>query len=487
MKENETGKYNAESPENDEVEDFATLFEASQTRKLSREEDQNKVVADIVSIGDEWIFVDIGGKTEGIISKEEFIDEKGELTLKKGDSIAAYFIKKTDGEIVLSRKMTMAASSEALREAYERGIPVEGLVVEERKGGFSVKVLGKNAFCPYSQIDSLASREIHDYIGKKFSFKITEYTERGKNIVLSRRRVLDEERLERIEELKKSLSINDIVDGIVKKIESFGAFAEIGGIEGLIPISEISWGRTENVSDVLSLGQHVRLRIINLDWDKNRITLSLKQATDDPWLSVESRYLVGSKVVGRISRLANFGAFLELEPGIEGLIHISNLGQGKRINHPREIVSVGSNLEAKILSIDSSAKRIGLELERAANDVDNEAPVELRAGQILDGIVETIQDYGLFVKLPGGKSGLLHLSEIDGARNQDLKRRFPLGTNLEVQVLALDEANKKISLSLKAMGLQQERQQMDEFFSGSKTKQSFGTLGDLLKEKLSMK
>ncbi len=477
-------KHSASFNENDESEDFASLFEATQERDRNSSSNDNKVVADVVSIGDDWIFVDIGGKTEGIISKEEFLDEDGKLTVRKGDPLTAYIIRKTDGEVLLSRKMTMAASSEAAREAFQRKIPVEGLVTEERKGGFSVKVFGKMAFCPYSQIDLASSQPASEYVGKKFSFKITEYSERGRNIVLSRRRVLEEERMEKIEELKNVLKVEDVIVGTVKRIEPFGAFLDIGGIEGLVPISEVSWGRVEDITSVLSIDQKISVKIINLDWARNRISLSVKQATDDPWSNVESKYLAGSQVDGRVTRLTNFGAFMELEPGVEGLIHISNLGQGKRINHPREIVSQGMNLNAKIISVDAVAKRIGLELEKQTADDATQEAREIKAGETVTGVIDSVQDYGVFVKLPGDKTGLLHLSEIENPKSMELKRRFPVGGFVEVKVLSVDNNADRISLSVKALSLQAEERQIEEYRTKSDELRSFGTLGDILKEKL---
>lgn len=487
MKDTDYREQSAGGFETDDTEDFATLFEASQTASRGSAADQNKIVADIVSIGDEWLFLDIGGKTEGIISRDEFVNDQGALTVTKGDTITAYIIKKSDGEVLLSRKMTMAASSEAAREAFHRGIPVEGLVMEERKGGFSVKLFGNLAFCPYSQIDLSSARPAQDYIGQKFSFRITEYSDRGKNIVLSRRRVLEEERLERIQELQGILKVDDVLTGTVKRIESFGAFVDIGGIEGLVPISEISWARVGDISEFLVVGLQIPVKIISLDWDRNRISLSVKQATQDPWTTVESKYSVGSNVHGIVQRLTAFGVFLELEPGIEGLIHISNLGKGRRINHPREVVSPGMALDARIISIDPFAKRIGLEIEKQSPETDELQSVELRQGMIITGSVDSIQDYGVFVKLPGGSTGLLHVSEIDGPKSTDLKKRFPLGANIDCQILSIDESSDRISLSLKSMDLLQEKQQIEDFRSKGVAHKPFGTLGDILRDKLQKK
>ncbi len=470
--------------ESDDSEDFASLFEATQRTSMNSSAADNKVVADIVSIGDEWIFVDIGGKTEGMISKGEFQDDAGELTVKKGDPITAYIIRKTDGEILLSRRMTMAASSEAAREAFQRRIPVDGLVMEERKGGYSVKVFGKLAFCPYSQIDLVSGVPAEEYIGQKLSFKIAEYSDRGKNIVLSRRKMLEEERQARVEELKNILKVDDVLTGSVKRIEPFGAFVDIGGIEGLVPVSEVSWGRVENISDVLSTDQIISVKIINLDWGRNRISLSLKQATDDPWASVAAKYPSGSMVRGKITRLANFGAFLELEPGVDGLIHISNLGQGKRISHPREVVTTGMSVEAKVISVDPDGKRIGLEIEKQATVENDAETVDIIPGQVVTGVVDSVQEYGVFLKLANGKTGLLHLSEIDAQKSGDLKRKFPSGSSLDVKILSMDDQSGRISLSQKALGTAAEKQQIEEFRTKLGHSGSFGTLGDLLREKL---
>ncbi len=484
MNDKESRKHSTHFDESEDSEDFASLFEATQRTSLNSSAADNKIVADIVSIGDEWIFVDIGGKTEGMISKGEFQNDAGEMTVKKGDPITAYIIRKTDGEILLSRKMTMAASSEAAREAFQRRIPVDGLVMEERKGGFSVKVFGKMAFCPYSQIDLVSGVPAEQYIGQKLSFKITEYSDRGKNIVLSRRKMLEEERQARVEELKNILKVDDVVSGSVKRIEPFGAFIDIGGIEGLAPISEVAWGRVENISDVLSTDQIITVKIINLDWERNRISLSLKQAMEDPWDSVAVKYSSGSIVRGHITRLTNFGAFLELEPGVDGLIHISNLGQGKRISHPREVVSTGMSVEARVISVDPEGKRIGLEIEKPPADENVAETLVIVPGQVVTGVVDSVQEYGVFLKLENGKTGLLHLSEIDAQKSGDLKKKFPSGSSVDVKVLSMDDQSGRISLSQKALGVEAEKQQIDEFRTKLGKSGSFGTLGDLLRDKL---
>lgn len=470
-----------EMTENDEAqEDFATLFEAATSGKERPVQRDNKIEGTIVSIGEEWVFVDIGGKSEGSIAREELLDKNRELTLRVGDPLTAYVVSTREGEILLSVKMTTAASEEALRDAYRSRVPVEGLVSAERKGGYSVTLFGKQAFCPYSQIDLPTGGKAEDYIGKRLTFRITEYSERGRNIVLSRREILEEERLEQVEQLKKSLRPGDVITGTVQNLAQFGAFVDIGGVEGLIPMSELAWYRVGEASDVLSPGEQVTVLVTDVDWDNKRISLSLKQTLEDPWNIVDQKYPEQTVAAGKVSKLMNFGAFVQLEPGIEGLIHISNLGMGRRINHPKEVLSEGDAVDVRVLSVDRGARRIGLELL-----ADTSQPVqELNEGDVVTGVVDSIKDYGVFVSLPGNKSGLLHVSEIGGGKTSDLRSKFSIGSSIQVQILAIDQDTNKISLSTRAIDVSKERAEFKDFVSTKGGRSSLGTLGDLLKDKI---
>ncbi len=464
----------------DKSEDFASLFEASQGRdaKIIRD---SKIQGVIVSISEEWVFVDVGGKSEGAINKDELTNDKGELEVAIGDNITAYVVNSRGDDLVLSVKMTTAASEEALRDAKDTGLPVEGLVSAERKGGYTVSVMGKPAFCPFSQMDLQPSGKPEDYIGRKFTFRVIDYSDRGRNVVLSRRQILEAERQEKVNELKKTLQVGAILEGTVQKLAQFGAFVDIGGIEGLIPISELAWYRVGQASDVLSPRETVRVKVLDIDWEKNRISLSLKQTMDDPWTSVKERLNDEMVLSGTVSKLMNFGAFVELEPGIEGLIHISNLGGGRRINHPKEVLSEGDRVEVRVISIDPAAKRIGLELQAEA---EAEAP-EIKVGDVIRGTVESIKDYGLFIALTGRKTGLLHVSEIPDAKNLgELRAKHPVGSELQVQVVGIEEDSNRISLSTKALKDAAEQTQFSSFITSSSAQSSFGTLGDLLKDKL---
>jgi small subunit ribosomal protein S1 len=470
----------AEEPQ----EDFASLFEASERSQDMRIQRDTKVEGTIVSIGEEWVFVDIGAKSEGTIAREELLDDKGEFQAKIGDPVTAYVVSTREGEILISRKMTAAASDDAIRGAHRSGVPVEGLVTEERKGGYSVTVLGKQAFCPYSQMDLRSAGVPSDYIGKRFTFRIAEFSERGRNLVLSRREILEEERLKRVAQLKKALKAGDEVQGTVQKLAQFGAFVDIGGIEGLIPMSELAWYRVGEAADVLRQGESVTVRILDLDWDNNRISLSLKQTLEDPWTSVSQRYAEETVLTGTVTKLMNFGAFVQLEPGVEGLIHISNLGMGRRINHPKEAVSEGEQVQIRVITVDQAARRIGLELMYQGSEGEGSSQPELKEGDVVTGTVDSIKDYGVFVSLPGGKSGLLHVSEIGDKKTGDLRSRFQVGSSLEVQILGVDSENKKISLSTKSLSRSAEQSQFKEFVTDKGGAKSLGTLGDLLKDKI---
>lgn len=341
-------------------ETFADLFQAKTVaRKAIQPGD--RVEAVVVGISGENIFLDIGGKSEGVLRASELHNEAGELTVAVGDCIKVYFLASRSGEMVFTTRLGSGqTSSRELEEAFQSGIPVEGKVTGEIKGGFSVTLAGQRGFCPYSQMDIRKVEKAEDYIDKTFAFKIIEFGSQGKNIILSARAVQEEQRAQEREQLKETLAEGMQVSGTVTSLRDFGAFVDIGGIDGLIPISELAWGQTERVEDVLSRGQQVQVIIKRLDWEKDRISLSLRETTENPWDQVMTKYPVGSIHQGKVSRLAAFGAFVTLEPGIDGLLHISRLGAGRRIHHPREVLEAGQELTVKIESIDSAQKRLAL-------------------------------------------------------------------------------------------------------------------------------
>jgi small subunit ribosomal protein S1 len=323
-----------------------------------------KIEAAVIKITQDWVFIDIGGKTEGTIATDEFHHDDDELALKEGSMIEAFFLSSQKGEMLFTTRIATGASKDThLEEAYHSGIPVEGLVEKEVKGGFQVKLAGnKRAFCPYSQLGPHQIEEESPHIGNHLTFKIIEYGAKGRNIVLSHKAILEEERRMRRDALKGYLKEGMTVGGEVTSVRDFGAFVDIGGIEGLVPVSELSWGRVDDLSEIISVGQKVDVAIMKLDWDRNRFSFSLKENLPDPWGTAVQRYPEGSIHTGKVARLAPFGAFVTLEPGIDGLIHISELGRVKRIKHPHEVLQQDQSVEVKILQVDEEKRRLSLSL-----------------------------------------------------------------------------------------------------------------------------
>jgi small subunit ribosomal protein S1 len=316
----------------------------------------------ITQITREGVFIDVGGKSDGYVARNEFVDDEGNMTTTEGDTIQAYFLSSRNNEMLFTTRLADdTTGTEHLEEAYHSRIPVEGLVEKEIKGGFAVKIVGNiHAFCPYSQIGLHRVEDAGAYIGQRLTFKIIEYGKGSRNIIISHRTVLEEERQKQKEALRGSLEEGMTVRGEITAIRKFGAFVDIGGLEGLIPISEISWGRVEDINDELSVGQKVEVAIKKLDWENDKFSFSLKEIQPNPWKKLGMKYPEGSKHKGKVARLVPFGAFVTLEPGIDGLVHISELGKGKRINHPREVLEENQTIEVKIAGIDEKQRRLSL-------------------------------------------------------------------------------------------------------------------------------
>ncbi|HWR59555.1 MAG TPA: S1 RNA-binding domain-containing protein [Thermodesulfovibrionales bacterium] len=471
-----------------EQEDFASMFEKSSMGE--RLYPGQKIRARVVNVSGDRVYIDIGGKSEGAVDLAEFVDKEGVVNIREGDEIAAYFVTVQDG---LMRLTTLvggysAATLDSIRDAHEAGVPVNGEVKAGIKGGFDVSVGGVRCFCPFSQIDLKAVREAGAYLGQTFPFKVLEYGEEGRNIVLSRKALLEEEKKAKIEELKKSLAVGMEIVAEVKSVQKFGAFVDLGGVDALIPASEISWDKSVNPGDALSIGQSVTVKIISLEWDKGRLTVSMKATQPDPWVMAAEKYQVGSKVGGTIVRLSAFGAFVRLEPGIDGLVHISNLGAGRRINHPREVVDSGQWVEVYVLSVDPEGRKIALSMQPKVEPVKVVLPA---VGEILDGIVEKVMPYGIFLKVNDGLTGLIPNLEMGTPSGSDHKRMFPPGAELQAAVIDVDAVNNKVRLSRKAVIDKAAQDEFNEYKESLKpaaaSSGKFGSLGDILKAKMEEK
>jgi len=358
----------------EENESFADLLEQSLNSQSGRLTPGQKVSAKVLKVSSDWLLIDTGHKGEGFVDLREFTDPDGGVTVKEGDTISVHFLSSRQGEMRFTSKIGGSGSGSAqLEEAWQAGVPVEGVVEKEIKGGFEIKLAGSaRAFCPYSQMSLRRVDNPESVVGSKISFRITDYSERGRNIVVSRRVLLEEEQQRLKNEARANICEGTIVTGTVTSLQKFGAFVDIGGIEGLVPISEIGWTRVKDVSDVLSVGQQVQVLIKVIDREKDRISLSLKDTLADPWEEVAKNFPEGSFQTGIVSRLAPFGAFVTLGDGVDGLIHISKLGAGKRLNHPREVIQEGDSVEVKIESFDRENRRLSLALAGAVRAAGEE-------------------------------------------------------------------------------------------------------------------
>ncbi|MDC7127273.1 MAG: S1 RNA-binding domain-containing protein [Spirochaetales bacterium] len=350
-----------EKSDSEEYKDnFAELLEQSFT-ETKRMKTGQLIETEIVSISGDTIFLQLNGKSEGLLEREELTDKDGNLTVETGDKIKVFFLSEKNGEMYFTTKISgEKAGKELLESAFENNIPVEGLVEKEIKGGFNIKVGESRAFCPYSQMGQKRVEDAQQWLGKTLTFKITEYRENGRNILVSNRAILEEKHENQVTVLKKTLHEKMIVNGKVTQIRDFGAFVDIEGMQALLPISEISRERVEDVSAVLKEGQEIEASIIKIDWKTEKISLSMKSLTVDPWDSVDTKYKKGSKYKGTVVRITNFGAFVSLEPGLDGLIHISELRTDYRDAIPSDKLKPGQSITVLINNIDKENRRLSL-------------------------------------------------------------------------------------------------------------------------------
>jgi small subunit ribosomal protein S1 len=376
--------------------DFASMFADSERDKpkAKRPKVGDVITGKVVTIGKEAVFVDLGGKAEGQLDKNQVSDKEGKLLVKVGDVIEARIVSDAGGTLMLRTKVTRGPQASAeLQQAFELGIPVEGTVTEVIKGGVSVDVAGMRGFVPASQMDNRFVEDLSTYVGQKLTFKITRYEPR--NLVLSRRALVEEEQKKIATETRKHLVPGVVLRGKVVGFKPFGAFVDIGGIEGMLHISELGFSRVEKPEDVLSLGQELDVAVLKIEpgdkGERERISLSLKALANDPWRDTTGALGEGSRVKGTITRLQTFGAFVEIAPGVEGLIHISELGAGRRINHPKEVVSVGQQVEATVVSVDHEKRRLGLSLASSNDASPEDVAAAPRAPQKLGTFGDLLQ------------------------------------------------------------------------------------------------
>jgi small subunit ribosomal protein S1 len=467
-----------------EEEDFASLFEASlRARRLEKGE---MVDGRIVSIGPEVALVDVGGKGEAVIQVDELKNPEGAVEMAVGDPIQAMVVSTTGG-VTLSRRLAGALASERrLEEAFHGGLPVEGKVERAVKGGYEVRLGRNRAFCPVSQVD-VRGADAAAHEGNVYQFRIIEYKDGGSNIVVSRRALLEEEQRANAAAVREQIVAGAVLNGRVTSVRDFGAFIDLGaGIQGLLHISEMSWSRVSSPSEMVQPGDEITVKVLRLDEEKQKISLGLKQLSADPWSRAGETYRIGQRLPGRITRVAEFGAFVELEPGIEALAHASTF--------PPTISGGWSSQAApgmtgafEILSIDFEQKRIGVAMitEGSAPARGAAAVPGIVPGARLTGKVERHEKFGVFVYLAPGRTGLIPLSETGIAKEGEIPRTFPIGTDVEVIVLDIDPSGRRIRLSAKAITEAREADEVREWTERqSPAAEGFGTLADKLRAAL---
>ena len=467
----------------DSSEDFAALFEAS--IKAKRFKEGQTIEGTVVAIGPEVAFIDVGGKGEAQIDIDELKDEDGDVEVSVGDRIHAVVVS-VSGGLQLSRKLARgAASVRQLEDAFRAGLPVEGRVEQEIKGGFEIRIARQRAFCPFSQIDILRT-EPAVHIGKVYAFRITEFKENGRNIVVSRRALLEHEQKARAAEVRHSIVPGAVLTGRVASVRDFGAFVDLGGgIQGLLHVSEMGWSRVADASHVLTPGDEITVKVLRVDDsdnEKQKISLGLKQLIEDPWSKVPETYAVGQVHTGRVTRVADFGAFVELEPGVEALAHASTFPPTGRSGGWTGQVSAGMTGAFEILSIDVEKKRIGVAL-LPEGSARAGAAAAIVPGARLKGTIERHEKFGVFVFLAPGRTGLIPLSETGVPKESDVARALPIGSEVEVIVLEVDEASRRIRLSVKAVQDAREAAEVREYNERSDEGQaaSFGSMADKLR------
>jgi len=409
----------------------------------------------VVRFTDDSVIVDIGHKSEGEIPKSEFYLADGSFGVSEGDMVEVYLdsFEDNEGEMVLSRERAeMFRAWDRISDAYEKSEIVEGRVIARVKGGLSVDI-GVKAFLPGSQVDLRPVRNLDKLIGNKLSFKIIKFNKKRGNIVLSRRVLLEQDREKLRSETLSHLKENAVLKGIVKNITDYGAFIDLGGIDGLLHITDMSWGRINHPSQMFEVGQEIEVKVLSYDESRQRVSLGYKQLQNDPWLTVGERYQVNARVKGTVVSLTDYGAFVEMEQGVEGLIHISEMSWSKRIKHPSKVVQVGDEVEVVILAIDTENRRISLGMKQIEPNPWDIVREKYQEGDVIQGKIRNITDFGIFVGIEDGIDGLIHISDISWTdRINHPGDLFKKGDELEAKILQIDAENERFSLGIKQLG-----------------------------------
>src|SRR5271157_1015940 len=409
------------------------------------------VTGKVVQINSDVLMVDVGWKTEGYIPARELKDEEGNIPFAVGDELEVLVDRRdADGNLVLSRdKAVKIKVWDDVKNACEHNIPVKGTVVERVKGGLSVDI-GILAFLPGSQVDVRPVRDLDKYVGQTLMFNVLKYDRKRNNVVLSRRSILEQERVAAKRETLEGIEEGKIMEGVIKNITDYGLFIDLGGIDGLLHVTDISWGRITRPSDNFSKDDKIKVKVLSFDREKERVSLGLKQLIDNPWEMIEKKYVVGSVIEGKVVNLTDYGVFVELEPGVEGLVHITEMFWTREIKHPSKVLSMGDVVKVMVLDVNPEVKRISLGLKQTTENPWEALKHKYPEGSIVKGVIRNITNFGFFVGIEEGIDGLVHVSDISWKQNvKHPSELYKKGQEVEAMVLNIDVANEKFSLGIK--------------------------------------
>ena len=412
------------------------------------------VTGRVISIDKDHVLVDIGYKSEGQVRIQEFMDQNGNVTAKVGDTIEVMveWWDDEDERVLLSKdKASNIKVWESIKKSYDEEGTVKGTITNRVKGGFSVDI-GVPGFLPGSQADLRPIRNLDDMVGKEYDFKILKYNRKRSNIVLSRRAILEKELEEKRAATLATIHEGKVVEGTVKNITEYGVFVDLGGVDGLLHITDISWGRVKHPSELFSIGDPIKVKILNLDLENERVSLGMKQLNEDPWNAASEKYPVGSRVTGRVVSLTDYGAFIELEEGIEGLIHVSEMSWTRKIRHPSKVVSVGDEVEAVVLDIKPENRRISMGMKQVVPNPWDVISEKYPIGTTIEGKIKNITDFGLFIGIDEGIDGLVHISDISWTRRiKHPSELYKKGDVVQAIVLDIEKENERFSLGIKQL------------------------------------
>jgi len=435
------------------AESFAALFEESLALKEMRIGEV--ITAEVVRIDDNFVVVNAGLKSESYVAAEEFRDDRGEIEVKPGDfvSVAIESLEDGYGETRLSRdKAKRLAAWHDLEEALEKGNIVQGMISGKVKGGLTVMINGIRAFLPGSLVDTRPVKDTTPYENKQMEFKVIKLDRKRNNVVVSRRAVLEASQGEERQKLLENLREGATVKGIVKNITDYGAFVDLGGIDGLLHITDLAWRRVKHPSEMLSVGDEVTAKVLKFDQEKNRVSLGMKQLGEDPWVGLSRRYPPNTRLFGKVSNLTDYGAFVEIESGIEGLVHVSEMDWTNKNVHPSKVVQLGDEVEVMVLEIDEERRRISLGMKQCMANPWEEFSMNSKKGDKVKGQIKSITDFGIFIGLAGGIDGLVHLSDLSwNVPGEEAVRNYKKGEEVEAQVLSIDVERERISLGIKQL------------------------------------